>query len=333
MTDITPLTEKTALEIFTRPRGLDPYIDKIRAEIDAFVPDTSTRKTRADIASMALKVSKSKVYLDSVGKDLVAKLKEQPKLVDAERKRVRDTLDQWRDEIRAPLTEWEDAERERIGNIKNRIEAMNTLPDESEGSEALRQHLDRLISTQIDESFGEFTENAALVKDQVLSEGAQALCALVAREAEQAELEKLRTEKEAQEKIEHEKKIAEAAASAAKREAEKEAAARIKRVTEQKERAKRQAAREKEKARLLKEEQERKIQEAVDREKRLAEAIAADKKAAEERRAADEEHKRTVINEATESLVDEFNLLSPEAAEAIIQAIADNKIRHVTVKF
>jgi len=340
MADIAKLTEKTALDVFTKPKGLDPYIAKIREEIDAFVPDTSTKKTRAEIASMALKVAKSKVYLDSVGKDLVAKLKEQPKLVDAERKRVRDTLDAWRDEIRAPLTEWENAEQERIDTIKRRITAMTTLPDESEGSEALKQHMDRLISTKIDDSFDEFIEHAALIKDRVFNDAAQALSALLAREAEQAELEKLRAEKEKQEKIDYERRIAEEAAANAKRKAEEAAAEQIRKANEQKERAKRQAAREKEKAKLLKLEQERKIQEAVAREKHQAqrEKEAAEQQAAqaleeEQRRAADKEHKQTIINEAAESLVKEFDLLSLEAAEAIVQAIAEDKIRHTIIKF
>jgi len=340
MADITKLTEKTALEIYSKPKGLDPYIAQIRAEIDAFKPDTSTNKTRREIAAMAMKVAKSKTYLDSVGKDLVAKLKEQPKLVDAERKRVRDVLDAWRDEVRWPLTEWENNERVRVDTIKDRINAMSTLPHESEGSKAMEMHVARLQQTQIDESFDEFIEEAAITKDKMLRESGERLAKLLVREAEQEELDKLRQEQIKQARIEREQKIADAAAAAAKQEAERIAADKIKKANEQKERAKRQAEREKEKARLLKLEQEKKIEEAIEREKQIAareKEIAAIKAANEEaeakKRADDLEHRQTVINEATDMLASQFVSLSPETAAAIIQAIVDGDIRHVIIKF
>jgi len=84
-----------------------PFLAQIRAEIDAFVPDVSTKKGRDAIASMAYKVAKSKTALDGLGKELVAELKQIPALIDAERKRMRDTLDAWRDEVRKPVDDWE----------------------------------------------------------------------------------------------------------------------------------------------------------------------------------------------------------------------------------
>ena len=105
------VNETNALAIFTATNGLDPYLDKIREEIDAFVPDLTSADGRKDIASIAYKVAKSKTALDKTGKALVSRLKEQPKLVDAERKRMRVLLDLWREEVRRPLAEWEDAEQ------------------------------------------------------------------------------------------------------------------------------------------------------------------------------------------------------------------------------
>jgi hypothetical protein len=48
---------------------------------------------REAIASMEYKVARSKTALDDGGKKLVADLKQIPKKIDAERKRVRDPLD------------------------------------------------------------------------------------------------------------------------------------------------------------------------------------------------------------------------------------------------
>jgi len=113
MNDLAIIDQSTALEVFTAEKGLDPYLQEVRDEIDSFIPDLTTDKGRKAIASMAAKVSKSKTALDSVGKNLVADLKTKPKLIDAERKRARDLMDAWRDEVRLPLTEWEQAKKAR----------------------------------------------------------------------------------------------------------------------------------------------------------------------------------------------------------------------------
>src|SRR5690606_15960611 len=122
--------KETALQVFQAPNGLDPYLQQIRAEIDSFVPDVSTKKGRDAIASIAHKVARSKTALDNVGKELVAELKEIPKKIDAERKRMRDTLDAWKDEVRAPLNEWEQAEADRVARHTDRIDWLRNRDDQ-----------------------------------------------------------------------------------------------------------------------------------------------------------------------------------------------------------
>lgn len=39
-------TKENALEVFRASNGLDPYLAHIRAEIDGFIPDVTTRKGR-----------------------------------------------------------------------------------------------------------------------------------------------------------------------------------------------------------------------------------------------------------------------------------------------
>ena len=76
-TEITTLpTPETALQVFSAAAGLDPYLAKIKEELDAFVPDVTTKKGRDAIASIAHKVARSKTALDNIGKELVAELKE-----------------------------------------------------------------------------------------------------------------------------------------------------------------------------------------------------------------------------------------------------------------
>ena len=102
MTDeLIVIESQNALEIFTATKGLEPFLLKIREEIEKFkksgVLDVSTAFGRSEIASMAYRVTQSKTCLDKIGKELVDRLKEQPKLVDGERKRMRDLLVAWND--------------------------------------------------------------------------------------------------------------------------------------------------------------------------------------------------------------------------------------------
>jgi hypothetical protein len=137
--ELVVIEKSNSLELFTTAKGLDPILAKIRQEIDSFVPDASSRKGRGSIASIAAKVARSKTYLDGVGKELVDRLKEQPKLVDAERKRIRDILDTWKDEVRQPLTEYENAEKARANAIKDRVSYFHKAETvEYENSQAIR---------------------------------------------------------------------------------------------------------------------------------------------------------------------------------------------------
>lgn len=44
--ELIVIPTETALQVFTTPAGLDPYLAQVRAEIDAFVPDLSSKKGR-----------------------------------------------------------------------------------------------------------------------------------------------------------------------------------------------------------------------------------------------------------------------------------------------
>src|SRR5690606_30208205 len=121
---VTLPPQESALEVYQQPSGLDPYIERIRAEVAGHVPDLTTDKGRKAVASLAFKVRKSKTALDNLGKQLVDDLKEIPKKIDAERKRMRDTLDALADEVRQPLTDWEAAEEQRTDAHKQAINHM-----------------------------------------------------------------------------------------------------------------------------------------------------------------------------------------------------------------
>ena len=106
-----------AVAVFSES-DVDKILGDIEEEVASIVPDLETIKGRKEIASLAHKVSRSKVALDNLGRDLVSDWKTQAKAVDASRKKIRDRLDALRDQVRQPLTEWEAAEKLREDKIK-----------------------------------------------------------------------------------------------------------------------------------------------------------------------------------------------------------------------
>lgn len=327
MSDVTELIElppqETALEVYAKPSGLEPWLEKIRAEVTGHVPDVSTRKGREAIASLAFKVRKSKTALDGLGKKLVDDLKDVPKRIDAERKRMRDTLDALADEVRAPLTEWEEAEESRVALHKADLQG---LADQAEGvdgmpSERIRERLAFVERVAIDSSWEEFEAEAARAKDKAVSTLRAALAAREQYEAEQAELARLRAEAEVREQKEREERIAREAAERAQREAEAKAQAEREAAIRREQEAKAAAERRELELKLAAERAEREKAEAIARaeqEKRDAEArqqraieaerqrVAAEKAQAEaeaKRREADKAHKAKINRAALEAFV------------------------------
>tara|TARA_Y100001949_G_scaffold176520_1_gene190052 strand:- start:22146 stop:23213 length:1068 start_codon:yes stop_codon:yes gene_type:complete len=219
--------KETALQVFQAANGLDPYLQQIRAEIDGFTPDVSTKKGRDAIASIAHKVARSKTALDNVGKELVADLKEIPKKIDAERKRMRDLLDAWKDEVRAPLNEWEQAEADRVAKHEDRITMMREFASEAGeyDTQYLTDRIAQLEAIEVGAEWEEFEAEAHRVKAATLATLQLALTKRQAYEAEQAELERLRAEAAQREQADREARIAREAAEQAQREAEQRAQA------------------------------------------------------------------------------------------------------------
>lgn len=226
--------QETAMAVFSADKGLEPWLQQIRVEIDGFTPDISSRKGRDAIASMAYKVARSKTALDNVGKQLVADLKEIPKKIDAERKRVRDTLDAWQEEVRRPLTEWQAAEDKRVDDHNDGIQRLKDLAVFAETPTAA--HVTQVIAdlelVALDDNWEEFLPEAAQVKDKSLATLRALLADRTKHEAELAEIAKFNAEKAVREQQERDAAIARAAVEKAQREAaeaaqaERDAAAR-----------------------------------------------------------------------------------------------------------
>lgn len=222
--------QETALAVYSAPNGLDPWLQQIRVEVDAFnstLPELTTLKGRKQYASMAHKIAQSKTLLEKVGKALSAEQKEVPKRIDAERKRVWDLLESWQAEVRKPLDDWQAAEDKRIEVHNDRLDLLRQMPLNLVGSTSAHVHslIDQAEAVAIDDTWEEFKAEAGEAKDLALKALREILAELGRYEAEQAELAQLRAEAEARAKADHEAAIARAAAEQAQREADERAAA------------------------------------------------------------------------------------------------------------
>lgn len=342
--DLIVVPKETALTVFSSDSGLEPFMAKIRAEIDAFIPDVSTKKGRDSIASIAHKVAKSKTYLDGVGKELVAELKELPKKIDANRKQMRDTLDAWKEEVRRPLTDWESAEQARIAHHKAGIEWFRLRAEENSDldSAELRASIEEVSARSVDASWEEFEAEAHRTKAAALESLAAALTLREKYEAEQAELARLRAEAEERERLDRERRIAEEAAARAKREAE-EAAARQAAEAEARARAEREAAERRElELKLAAERAEREkaeaeqraaraAQEAEERAKRQAEEQRQREEAEAAQREANKRHAAKVHNAIMAALIE--GGIADDCAKSVVVLLAKRQVPHVSIQY
>lgn len=330
---------ESALTVYTTDKGLDPYLSHIRAEIDAFVPDVTTKKGRDAIASIAYKVAQSKTALDKLGKELVDELKEKPKLIDAERKRMRDLLDAWKDEVRKPLTDFELAEQERIASHENEIQLIvNWRTAVFESSEQIEGVIESLSALDTGERFEEFelraTKELAATLDSLRSFHAD----FVKREQEQAELARLRAEAAEREQREREERIAREAAERAQREAEAKAKAdreavirrelELKLAAERAEREKLEAIAQAERER---EQAQARAEAAAKAERDRIAAEQAAEKEEQERREANKKHCSAINNQAAIDL--QIEGITERQAKAIVVAIAKGRISNVKIHY
>ncbi|HGO5393714.1 TPA: hypothetical protein ACK2W2_002359 [Klebsiella michiganensis] len=334
--------------------GLDSFLEKIRAGVNE-VPDLSTAKGRARIASLAAQVSRSKTAVEKPGRDYLKRLKEQPKVVEAELRRFVTECDQLRDEVRRPLTEWEDAEKARTEALQQRLVDLRALADVTDTAGNYLPSADiqvRILAAKsvvLDDSWQERATEAGVAKDSTIQQLEASLVIAQKREHEAAELDRLRKEAEEKARLEREENIRREAAEQAKRDAEEKAQAEIdaaarreseaRAATERAEREKieaQQKAEREAKAAAEKAEQEKNAAIAAER-RRHEEAesarLAEQKRIAEEeaRRAADKEHRRSINRQAIADLIESG--LTQEMAEKALIAIASGKVSAVSIKY
>lgn len=342
--------------------GLGQFFDAVKAEVTAEVPDLTTRKGRERIASLAATVSKSKKAVETPGRDYLKRLKEMPKVVEAELREFVTKMDALRDATRQPLTDWEAAELARTDKHVDGIQAIKDLAvfESTPTAAHVAQIIADLELVEISDALEEFLAEAAQVKDQTLAKLRALHAERTQYEAEQAELTRLRLEKEARDKKDNEDRIAREAAEQATREAEARAQrdrdAEAQRVRDDQAAAEKresdlklQAAESDRRAEQAKREQieaeqraERERVAAAERQAAAVEQarqdeIARANAAADEilrqqqERQADVAHKSKILGEAKQALIG-MNI-SEELAKAIVLKIARGEVPNVSIQF
>lgn len=322
MTELVVIPQTTALKVFTTEGAMEPYLLRVRKEIDAFESDISTEEGRDRLKRFAKSVIKVKTHLEEIGKGLADEQKKIPKLIDATRRDFKEKLDAWAAEVREPLTKWEAAESDRVEQHKATIRMMAEAFVRASGKDAatLRAELAKIEAVAIDVSCEEFEAEYAIAKDQALVAVREALAARVKADDEAAELAKLRADAATRAAKDRDDEIRREAASKAAAEVEAKAQREV------------ETARAREAA--LKAEVELANQRAADAARRAQEEI--DRKAAAEaaetkRREADREHKATVNRRALAALVDAG--VSEEIGKLVIKLIATGAVPAISIHY
>jgi chromosome segregation ATPase len=200
--DIAILDDSTeiAVQMFTAESGLKPVIAQVAEIVSSFDHDMSTATSRKRTASLSAKVSKFKVRVESIGKQLadaerekIADVERVIKMINANRREVKDELDALRDLARKPLTDWEreqaeaeaKAEAEKIRAEIDALHELALLMNEKHDRE--REEAARIVKIEQQRRDDEIRANAA----KELAERA-----FLAEQQLEAEMEKARQREE-----------------------------------------------------------------------------------------------------------------------------------------
>ncbi|WP_180113290.1 hypothetical protein [Acinetobacter sp. YH12073] len=329
--------QNIVVSAFRTPGGTAELFERIAQEARSHVPDVTTKKGRDQIGSLALKISKSKTFIEKCGKELVAEQKAKIKLIDDDRIATVKKFDELRNEILAPRDAWEQAEKDRVEKHKSDIEKIRDFAHPSVlhdmPANRIAEQIRMLDVLEICPLFEEFEQEAKIAKLETLEALRTTFVSREKYEAEQAELERLRIAEQQRIQQEREAQIAREAAEKATRDAEEKARFEAERVQREKAESEQREAR----LKAEKEAAELRAQQAAETERKrieaeqFAQAEAARK--AEEARKADVEHRRKINREALDAIKCVCPELSEPQVKSLVGAIISGLIPHVSIKY
>ena len=321
--EIVKKPEQKDLEaIFLDKQNFVPMLQQVKLVARGLVADPTTKEGASQRKALSRKIGSLKTAIEAEGKKVAAALKEKPKLIDATRKEVKDTLEMLQDELLKPLKE--------IEARQNEIIEISNLPASAVGCDSfgIQDVINVLESKAKDEDYWKesFADAMAAVTEARRQLNAM-LDSALKQEEQQREYERLKAEE-----AERNRKLAEEAAKA-KAEAEE-----AKRKAEEAERAKAKAeadarAAAEAEARAKAEAERAKANATINVQGDAQKAIKDAEKTKSEMLFPEDQqtYKRTCNRESLEDIkacgIDE------EKAKAIITAIVKGKVRHIVMMY
>jgi len=348
----TGVTELPSLPVAYTAETLEDLFNKVKAEVEAHVPDLETVEGRKHIKSLAAKISSSKTAIDKPMRDYLREIKALPKVVEKNARESVERFDALRDATLKPLVEAQaaqDAIIERMDEIV-RMCSMDGLQ-----SDTVRLWYAEATAVDVETTFWpELIKKARASVDGAVAATSATVTRLVAAEEQAAELERLRKEAEENAQRERDRQIAEAAALKAQEEERQRAEQRIldeRNKAEQDRLAKLKAEQDKaaaEQALKDAEEKAKRDAELAEQQAKERERIAAEnaKKYAEEqqalevqrlkdeeqRRADDKAHRVAFNRAALADLIAQAGL-SEDQAKAVITAVAKGLVANIKIHY
>lgn len=198
-TELVTIPSETARDVFTDPEKLDAVLAKIRTKIDAYeMPPLTTAANRERVKSFAMKVVKSKTYLDLLAQKEYQEASKVPKLISEARNTIGTKLDAWRDEIRKPVAEWEAKEKARVDKHNGaigRISRMGAVDGLT--VEQIKARQAEIEAITIPDDAGDMAEGYATAKARAAAAIVPMLALREQYEKDQAELNRLREAEQA----------------------------------------------------------------------------------------------------------------------------------------
>lgn len=345
---LVEVDEKSILQAFSEPGGLDSVIERVREIISESDSDITTSAGRKHVAGLARKVASTKVAFDKVGAELVVDWKKKAKAVDEQRRHLRNELDSLRDQARAPLTEYENAEKQAVGQAQAVIDEISRLCETVGDIKEMKAALSAAV--RIDTSDADKRLNASAQKAESIEKIEKAISAEAARLEMIAAKEKAEAEAaEARKKLEDELRAKQAEIDKAKAVAEAKAMAeaRAEKAIADAAKAKEEAKAAEEKARIdaeanaiekarQQEEREKLALATAELEKQRKEQLESLERAEAEKKSqqiafgSDEVISR--LKESKTDLVSVCGITESEAKRVVI-AISTGKIRHIETEY
>jgi len=318
------MTEQNKNLIVTEFNEFDSKMLAFQSKYDGVVYDLEDPAQDKQARSDRLAIGKVVSALDSTHKALKAPLKAQTDLIDAERKRIKDSLLGTQNRIKSQIADHEQKIKEHAEMLQGMVDKIENFALFADGakpdSERLSARLSNIKAINVDDSYEHRKADATLAQVDGIKKLESMFEAALEYETEQAELARLRQEQEAREQKEREEQIR---LDAVRKQEEKAEADRLKAAREIQESKERHAS---------------EIQEAKDAAERKAKQEQEAREAEEQRiiddqkrREANTRHRGTINRGILEELA-KFGI-DEKSGKKAITAIAKGEINHIQINY